>query len=200
MAAAAALSARALALGQPVPQPPPHNLTGGLLLRSALVSGWPGLSVSATAGGQAVAILRLDFLAPDVLFCLFAGLPDTVVLEEPHEGLQFGVDSAGYAEWRTLQNGVLSSAQGPLVYLVQPAAGTEEPVGIRSGSNRVLNLNSDPNYPATSPPTSPVDLLGTLAAAMGIGTGQLGPANFALQMMQGPATVTFKLPAMESAQ
>jgi hypothetical protein len=37
-------------------------------------------------------LLRLERLAPAVLFCLFDGIPRTVHLEEPRQGVQFGFD------------------------------------------------------------------------------------------------------------
>src|SRR5260370_27247039 len=91
MAAAAALNYRAGSLGQNAP-PPANGPVAGLLIRSALVSGWPGLVVSGANGGGVVTLLRADHLASRVLFCLFNGVPDKVTLAEPHEGLEFGVD------------------------------------------------------------------------------------------------------------
>lgn len=71
----------------------------GLLLRSRTVSGWPGLEVKAYRGtggttGKPVQLrlLRMDRLAPDVLLCIFHGVPTRVDVEEPREGIQFGVD------------------------------------------------------------------------------------------------------------
>jgi hypothetical protein len=80
--------------------PQAADLTG-LLLRSRAVSGWPGLEVKAYRGTTAVTpdeqgtrlrLLRMDRLAPDVLFCIFEGVPTRVDVEEPREGIQFGVD------------------------------------------------------------------------------------------------------------
>ena len=80
-----------------VPEPP--ELTG-LLLRSRAVSGWPGLEVKAyrnttrtteTELGDKLPLLRMDRLAPDVLLCIFEGVPTRVDIEEPREGIQFGV-------------------------------------------------------------------------------------------------------------
>ena len=76
----------------------------GFLLRSAAVSGWPGLHVRAfdvdpAEGDDArydeddprtVRLLRLERLAPAVLFCLFDGVPKVVHIEEPRQGIQFG--------------------------------------------------------------------------------------------------------------
>jgi len=62
----------------------------GMLLRSALVSGWPQMDVAAYAQGVKLTLLRLERLAPAVLIALWSGVPDRVQLEEPHHGVQFG--------------------------------------------------------------------------------------------------------------
>jgi hypothetical protein len=79
----------------------------GFVLRSKAVSGWPAVHVRAFSGDPAagsrrddekppddmeVRLLRLERLAPAVLFCLFDGIPRTVHLEEPRQGVQFGFD------------------------------------------------------------------------------------------------------------
>ena len=71
----------------------------GLLMRSRAVSGWPGLEVKAYQNittaqpqGKPLRLLRMDRLAPDVLLCIFHGVPTRVDVEEPREGIQFGVD------------------------------------------------------------------------------------------------------------
>jgi hypothetical protein len=69
----------------------------GLLLRSALVSGWPHMDIRAYAVGVKLALLRLERLSPAVLIALFAGIPDRVELEEPHHGVQFGASTTGGA-------------------------------------------------------------------------------------------------------
>jgi hypothetical protein len=86
----------------------------GFLLRSSLVSGWPGLQVRAFSSDDpqliplgvdpadleqahpelVIQILRLEQLAPSVLLVLFGGVPRLVWLEEPHHGVQLGVDKA----------------------------------------------------------------------------------------------------------
>jgi hypothetical protein len=78
-------------------EPPAQTGAGadlaGLLLRSAAVSGWPGLEVRAERDGRALTLLRLERLAPDCLFCLFQGIPTRVEIEEPGEGLPLGCDA-----------------------------------------------------------------------------------------------------------
>ena len=70
----------------------------GFLFRSQAVSGWTGLEVKAyrgknTTDGTALRLLRMDRLGPDILLCLFDGIPDIVDIEEPREGIQFGVQA-----------------------------------------------------------------------------------------------------------
>jgi hypothetical protein len=73
----------------------PAEVVTGFLLRSRAVSGWPGLHVRGfrTDGSDApVRLLRMERLAPAVLFVLMDGVPDRVEIEEPRAGVQFGVD------------------------------------------------------------------------------------------------------------
>ncbi|MEN3327790.1 MAG: hypothetical protein V7638_2597 [Acidobacteriota bacterium] len=70
----------------------------GFLLRSRIVSGWPGVEVTAktTAQDQTLPkILRFDQIADGVLFCLARGTVEEVTFREPREGLTFGVASDG---------------------------------------------------------------------------------------------------------
>lgn len=69
----------------------------GFLLRSRAVSGWPGIEVhaersEATSAPSRVPFLRFERLAPAVLLVLMDGIPDRVRIEEPRQGVQFGVD------------------------------------------------------------------------------------------------------------
>lgn len=82
----------------------PANTITGFLLRSAAVSGWPGLHVRAyreevpdddvlpETDPRRMRLLRLERLAPAVLLALFDGIPAVVHVEEPRQGIQFGVD------------------------------------------------------------------------------------------------------------
>ena len=115
MAAAAALNYRAGSLGQNAP-PPANGPVAGLLIRSALVSGWPGLVVSGANGGGVVTLLRADHLASGVLFCLFNGVPDKVTLAEPHEGLEFGVDDNGRITTRVVSPPTITEGSDVTIY------------------------------------------------------------------------------------
>lgn len=73
----------------------------GMLLRSALVPGWPGLEVHAyarVASGyepdleSEIPLLRFDRLGSDVLLCLWPSVPAVVTVDEPQEGVAFGFE------------------------------------------------------------------------------------------------------------
>jgi hypothetical protein len=72
----------------------------GFLLRSFAVAGWPGLEVKAyladnpgpDTDASTMNLLRMERLAPDVLLCLFDGVPRTIDIEEPREGIQCGIE------------------------------------------------------------------------------------------------------------
>lgn len=78
----------------------------GFLLRSRVVSGWPNLHVraysrdvldddalttEAESSPDRMKVLRMERLAPAVLLVLFDGVPAVVHVEEPRQGIQFGV-------------------------------------------------------------------------------------------------------------
>ncbi len=86
-----------------VQQGPAGPITG-FVMRSRAISGWPGVHVRAyksdSAADNAVLpesdpnrlkLLRLERLAPAVLLALFDGVPAVVHVEEPRQGIQFGV-------------------------------------------------------------------------------------------------------------
>jgi hypothetical protein len=87
--------------------PPETTIAGGtytgLLFRSIVVSGWPGLEVYATKDGAPVEILRMDRLSPTVLLVLFSDVPTEVVFHEPSEQLHFGMLVKGSAFEATLR-------------------------------------------------------------------------------------------------
>lgn len=67
----------------------------GFVLRSRAVSGWPGMHVRAKRRSgnnlNEIQLLRVERLSPAVLLVLMDGVPDRVELEEPRQGVQFGV-------------------------------------------------------------------------------------------------------------
>lgn len=84
----------------------PGGTITGFLMRSRLVSGWPNLHVraysqdvvaddalttAAESDPHRMKVLRMERLAPAVLLVLFDGVPAVVHIEEPRQGIQFGV-------------------------------------------------------------------------------------------------------------
>lgn len=98
---------------QPTPPPYEDQPITGLLLRSPVVQGWPGLEVKAYAtinpdvdgqpeGQGPIPLLRMDHISKDILLCLFDGVPEWVELDEPSEGLAFGVEDGQLIRLRKL--------------------------------------------------------------------------------------------------
>lgn len=85
----------------------PAGVVTGLILRSAAVSGWPQMDVRAfdahvaddappaELAAHALPLLRLERIAPSVLFALFEGVPRLVWLEEPLSGVPVAVVPTG---------------------------------------------------------------------------------------------------------
>ncbi|WP_370424117.1 hypothetical protein AB8O64_35635 (plasmid) [Streptomyces sp. QH1-20] len=69
----------------------------GMLINSRLVEGWPSLEVHATTssadGAHEVPVTLRKTFGRYVLLVLFADVPHTVTLAEPHQGLHFGLSS-----------------------------------------------------------------------------------------------------------
>ncbi|MCG5217325.1 hypothetical protein [Streptosporangium sp. KLBMP 9127] len=156
----------------------------GLLLRSALVSGWPNLAVRAGGpDGALLPVLRMDHLAPTVLLCLFDGLPATVELSEPQEGFRFGVEDHGLIPLRNMLPP--NSPTGPQLG-EQLGTDVTFPVldHLRTGTGgRVLDIGS--LIPA---------LTAALETAHSTTVGPVGPADLAMQMVKVPEAIRFTGP------
>lgn len=114
----------------------------GFVMRSQVVAGYPGMHVRAFAiepdraddakftdeEPERMRLLRLERLAPAVLFCLFDGIPSVVHMEEPRQGVQFGFDAAGSPGQVSASLRPRSAATGE--YL----GGQPVPVPFRSGN------------------------------------------------------------------
>jgi hypothetical protein len=124
----------------------PADIVTGFVLRSAAVSGWPHMDVRAFKGQVApgadpatidsslmLPLLRLERLSPSVLIALFEGIPTLVWCEEPHHGVQFGVQE-------TRNGQIVIPVRDESGHLVTSGsiADTQIPVPMRTSSRRVI--------------------------------------------------------------
>ena len=170
--------------------PPPQEVTlggpmTGLLMRSAAVSGWPGLVVKAygkSSEQDQLPLLRMDRLAADVLICIFAGIPVNVEVAEPPEGLHFGIEDDDLVTLRGLGYGN-HTVGVPLKPLATVTAVYRK--DNNNQNTRVLDINGmqgvlkqaliTKGALPSSPPSQP-----------------LGAADFAIQMVQAPEQQAFE--------
>ncbi|MER8104059.1 hypothetical protein [Kitasatospora sp. NPDC094016] len=154
----------------------------GMLLRSALVPAWPQMRIAATQAGRALTEVRRDHPAPDMMLCLFDGVPDEVTIREPSEGIHFGID--------------LTLDGREVINLRQLTAGTTPPLGATlpgqhfpSGTDTVFSRFLRPAH--ADGPADVLRLRGDdglakqLAAAFPPLT-DLHPAQFALELVNAP--------------
>ena len=166
----------------------------GFVLRSRLVSGWPAMHVRAYStdtrpddqtipdmdtSPDRVRLLRMERLAPAVLFVLFDGVPAVVHLEEPRSGIQFGVrldakaDPSQQTAVVTVRD-VLHPNNGPLKVGGKPRT---VPVPFRSGSPGVINMKKL-NEALVNVPGSNM-------------TGPVDAAEYAMEMLRFPLRQVF---------
>ena len=159
----------------------------GFILRSQAVSGWPALHVRAFTVDPAesddasfpdddprrMRLLRLERLAPAVLFCMFDGIPQVVHVEEPRQGVQFGFDltttgSTSTAQLQPRNRDTFADLPGPKI---------DVPFRATAGSSGVVDIQA---------------LQAELAALPLTGAGDgLDSAEYALQLLRFPYRQVF---------
>ena len=188
-------------VGSDAPGTAPANTVSGFLLRSRAVSGYPALHVRGFNAEivpddgpekdddpRRIRLLRLERLAPAVLLCLFDEVPVVVHVEEPHQGVQFGVDLAVGADGTTgatlplrdVSTGLRLDRENPI-----PSPPTSVDVPFRLGSPGVIHLTELANRIAAQPATH-------TDAFEGPG---VGPAEMAMQLLRFPYRQVFGDPA-----
>jgi hypothetical protein len=128
----------------------PADTITGFLLRSSAVSGWPHMDVRAYKTDipepfdpadpkiqpQQLTTLRLELLSPGVMIALFQGVPQLVILEEPHNGVMFGLHVTNGSDMIYLRDAtghqVPISGNGPPY--------TEVALPFRSTNSRVVHV------------------------------------------------------------
>lgn len=162
----------------------PEAITG-FLLRSAAVSGWPGLEVRGyadTAAQHPLPLLRLERISPTLLFCLLGGVLQRIDLLEPPEGVHFGVETAPSSAPTPWQKQLRYASGDAGTSVGSPIPGAVQPVMLRPGTTNVLRINAlaqamDPHvWPPPPPPPAPFTA-----------------AQFGLEMIEGAQRVTFQM-------
>lgn len=76
------------------------GITTGILLRSELVAGWPGLTIEPIAkdGKTHLPLLRKENIGANTLLILIGGVPSQITIKEPLEGLRFVSKSCDSSE------------------------------------------------------------------------------------------------------
>lgn len=148
----------------------------GLLIRSAVVSGWPGLVIKGYKKKKELKIIRMDRLSSNVLLCLFLDIPDTITISEPQQGLRFGVEDNKEITLRSLSDPVGKPLAGKTFpFKKECFRSTVNGVG---GS--VLNING-----------GSTGVIQTMQQTQYLGQ-PIGPADFAIQMVNAPEQLSFK--------
>lgn len=179
-APAAPSAAAAAADAQPGDGGSTDGAVSGFLLRSAVVTGWPGLEMRGYADAEAtrpLALLRLEAVAPSLLLCLFAGTVALVELREPAEALHFGVDAVEEGGFSKALR--YASADGP--HAVGTFTGASVPVPLRAAETGVVRV--------ADLAASMRDLVWGSPAPPG---AAFTAAEFGLEMVEGVQVVRFR--------
>jgi hypothetical protein len=166
----------------------------GFLMRSRVVSGWPNLHVRAysrdvleddalttvaESDPSRMKVLRMERLAPAVLLVLFDGVPAVVHVEEPRQGIQFGVrlDPQAPPAQRRAKVKVRDNLTGnPVPPKTTFTSANSVDVPFRRNAPGVINLS---------------ELRKRLAAKAPNSGGTLEPNEYALQMLRFPYRQVF---------
>jgi len=136
----------------------------GVLVRSDIISGYPGLLVDAFASADESAPLeplRKELLSPSTLLCLFGGTVARLDIRQRPESLHFAVELP---------------AEGQFSKTLRDAAGAPGP------ALRPLPLGPGGRLPVS-------ELVAAMATTLGVPA--LGPGDFARQMIETSELVTF---------
>jgi hypothetical protein len=174
-----------------LPQEAEANIAvAGVLIRSQIISGWPGLEIvayesytvdqdKAIIPGPQIQNLRIERLAPDVMLCLYAQLPQLIQLNEPKEGLCFGARSNGMLVPRYL--GYHPDQPVGKFVTGDPQPDDQTPVFTRDNGKGVIDVQKTKQRL--------IDILNKYNALSP--GGDLSPADFTIQLIKSPEQQSF---------
>jgi hypothetical protein len=179
----------------------------GLLLRSAMVSGWPGLEVKAFEADCVTKLnaLRIERLAPDVLLCIFNGSAGCIHISEPAETLHFGLleleqdGNTPTPAWQVTLRYLESSDNHRIGEQIKDDKGHDD-----------LKVKAAMRKDAQGQATRVLDIMGTAGTLSLLETklrdtgtlaqgAKLSPAGFAIQMVEAAIQQEFKKAATSPA-
>jgi hypothetical protein len=164
------------------------SMISGVLFRSQVVSGWPGLEINGYAQGKLLNILRMDQLSDSTLICLWDGVPDQVDFIEPAEGLCFGIN---------MKTGSTTAFDISLRGLGFPNVETYPP-GEQIIVNQVPLTATGTLLNGNNQPPGVVDIAGLVAniqqnmPAGALENGVLTSGGFAIQMTKGAGLQSYQ--------
>lgn len=160
------------------------NNLSGFFLRSMVITGWPGIQVhgfSDAAAQNPIRILRMEKLSSSLLFVIFEGVVQSVIFEEPSEGVYFGVSpntDPPTTELRYAQTGgtyVSGQINTDKEAYPVPMRGTSTLNVLQANTFAQKLMNESGIWPPSTQPPYPA----------------FTAAQFALEMVQGVQTVQF---------
>lgn len=156
----------------------PHPAVTGVVLRSEVVSGWPGLQVDGyDQNNHLLKALRTQRLSPNVLVCFFDGEIGEVRIHQKVETLHFGLDEKKGRLVKKLRDGKTDGQAAD--------APPKSPEGGQALDLAGLTVN----VPLRGPEEKRILDIDRLAQALGASTS----AEFALQMIEGVEEVAFSV-------
>lgn len=149
----------------------------GFLLRSMLVSGWPGLEIigySDIEGENEIPLLRMEHLSSEVTIVLFDGVLQMVAVHEPPETLHEGIEgdaANGFTTSLRVIKGDHPGKQIPGYTASIPVRADNQTIQVRAAATNILNtLNAPP---------------------LNEGITQFSSAEYALELIKGVVKVEF---------
>jgi hypothetical protein len=161
----------------------PISSMSGFVLRSAVVSGWPGLEVRAFSDESRTNLimpLRIDRISPSVMIGIFPEVPVAIELNEPSEGLVFGREDEGVS-LRYLP-GTQGSTPSNIGELIQP------PIWLTPAEVDALRR---PNPPGSGALRFANGLVDALAKKFPGTPPSLSPASLGVEMVKVPQQMLF---------
>jgi hypothetical protein len=149
----------------------------GFLLRSMLVSGWPGLEINAYSdveGENEIPMLRMEHLSSEVTIALFDGMLQMVAVHEPPETLHEGIEgdaAKGFTTSLRVIKGEHPGKQIPGYTASIPVRADNQTIQVSAAATNILNtLNAPP---------------------LNEGITQFSSAEYALELIKGVVKVEF---------